>query len=204
MADIKELPKNYQLYQALAEVQKHEINPKKKGKGVYNNTYATLEDTWNACRKILNDANILVSQTIRNDTLRTTIVHTKSGESIESTMPLMNEKSGMQGLGSAITYARRYALTTIIGAIPEDDDGQATVATASTTTSQPTAGTTGGVSDKQKNYLHGLLKGQGLTGELAIKFSKDTINKPAPITSADYSAMIDKLKDLPPMAVEGE
>ena len=29
----------------------------------------------------------------------------------------------MQGLGSAITYARRYALMAIVGLAPEDDDG---------------------------------------------------------------------------------
>jgi hypothetical protein len=31
----------------------------------------------------------------------------------------------MQGLGSAITYARRYALMGMAGLAPEDDDGNA-------------------------------------------------------------------------------
>lgn len=34
----------------------------------------------------------------------------------------------MQGLGSAITYARRYGLLGLAGIAPEDDDGNAAVA----------------------------------------------------------------------------
>jgi hypothetical protein len=45
-------------------------------------------------------------------------------DSIFGTMPLVLDKSNMQALGSAITYARRYSLLSVLGAVAdEDDDG---------------------------------------------------------------------------------
>lgn len=50
-----------------------------------------------------------------------------SGESIEAVTPLLVGKNDMQGLGSAISYARRYALLGIYGLAADDDDGNAAV-----------------------------------------------------------------------------
>lgn len=56
--------------------------------------------------------------------LRTRLIHSETGEFIESTMPLILAKNDPQGQGSAITYARRYALAAIFGVTGEkDDDG---------------------------------------------------------------------------------
>ena len=41
----------------------------------------------------------------------------------QSKVYLVIEKQTMQGLGSAITYARRYGLLQMAGIAPEDDDG---------------------------------------------------------------------------------
>jgi hypothetical protein len=55
--------------------------------------------------------------------LITTLAHL-SGQWIRSYLPIINEKNNIQGLGSAITYNRRYALSAIVGIISdEDDDG---------------------------------------------------------------------------------
>lgn len=53
--------------------------------------------------------------------LASTLVH-KSGEWMRSVMLLNAVKSDPQGMGSAITYARRYALQSIAGVAAEDDD----------------------------------------------------------------------------------
>lgn len=51
---------------------------------------------------------------------------------IEGTMPLLLTKNDSQGLGSAITYARRYALMAVLGLVAdEDDDGNAASGTRS-------------------------------------------------------------------------
>lgn len=56
--------------------------------------------------------------------LRASLLH-ESGEVREGNYPLVDPKSSPQSIGSAITYARRYALTALTGVAPggEDDDG---------------------------------------------------------------------------------
>lgn len=56
--------------------------------------------------------------------LRTTLLH-ESGEKIEGFYPLGNPNNPAQAIGSAISYARRYALLSLTGVAPagEDDDG---------------------------------------------------------------------------------
>ena len=97
------------IYTALLKVQEKAILPKKKSKGVYDNLYANLEETWEACRKLLNDNQLVISQYVYGDNIVTKLIYIPSGEVIKSKTPLHNPKGDMQGLGSAITYARRYA-----------------------------------------------------------------------------------------------
>lgn len=57
--------------------------------------------------------------------LETRLTHV-SGETMSSVMPLLVGKNDMQGLGGAITYARRYMLAAALGiSAEEDDDGAA-------------------------------------------------------------------------------
>jgi hypothetical protein len=57
--------------------------------------------------------------------LTTLVVHT-SGEWVETTILLRPTKNDPQGVGSALTYMRRYALQSIAGvAADDDDDGNA-------------------------------------------------------------------------------
>lgn len=55
-------------------------------------------------------------------TLITRLIHS-SGQFIEGKYPIEPAKKDPQGLGTAITYARRYAVLAITGLAPEDDDG---------------------------------------------------------------------------------
>lgn len=55
--------------------------------------------------------------------VKTVILDEESGESIESEFTMTLAKNDPQGAGSAITYARRYALVSILGLnVDEDDD----------------------------------------------------------------------------------
>jgi hypothetical protein len=58
--------------------------------------------------------------------LETLLTHS-SGEFISDVLSVPVTKVDAQGVGSAITYARRYALGAIAGIAPEDDDGNAAV-----------------------------------------------------------------------------
>ena len=53
--------------------------------------------------------------------LVTTLHHT-SGQWIRGYYPVTAVKADPQAMGSAITYARRYALSAIVGVVSEDDD----------------------------------------------------------------------------------
>lgn len=58
--------------------------------------------------------------------LRTEVIHAEDTGAIEFTTPLYLGDKTMQGLGAAITYARRYAWQSVLGiAAEEDTDGPA-------------------------------------------------------------------------------
>lgn len=57
--------------------------------------------------------------------LVTRLIHKESGEWLASVYPVRPVKADPQSEGSALTYARRYALMSLVGIAPEDDDGTA-------------------------------------------------------------------------------
>jgi hypothetical protein len=60
------------------------------------------------------------------------LVHAATGHQLEGAIPLMLQKGTPQEQGSAITYARRYALMAVLGLVAdEDDDGQQATKAAS-------------------------------------------------------------------------
>lgn len=83
--------------------------------------------------------------TVREDgifVLRARLTHGASGTDIVADYPLGNPNAPAQAIGSAITYARRYALLAMTGVAPtgEDDDGKrASEATASAAAAAITA-----------------------------------------------------------------
>lgn len=95
--------------------------------GAYKYRYADLAGCWDAIRKPLSDNGLSVVQlptTNGNEvTVESTLFH-ESGQWISNSLTLHCAKPDAQGVGSAITYARRYSLMAITGIAPEDDDGQ--------------------------------------------------------------------------------
>lgn len=96
----------------------------------FRSKYADLGAIWDACRSPLTKNGISVIQFPRADhgtvEVETILLHT-SGEWMSDTLSLIAAKQDAQGIGSAITYARRYALASAVGVAPEDDDGNAAV-----------------------------------------------------------------------------
>lgn len=94
----------------------------------YKNSYADLASVWEACRKPLSANGLSVIQGVEIDNgtanLKTMLLHS-SGQYITSEIALRVKDDGMQALGSAITYARRYSLAAMVGiATDVDDDGE--------------------------------------------------------------------------------
>jgi len=123
---------------ALAKAQTELANPEKTmvGKIHHNNRgdnpqtfrYAPLSSGLDIVRKTLGGQQIAVAQTTDIDrangvvNLTTILMHT-SGEWISSDWPVcqLSDASAPRRMGAALTYARRYALFTLVGIAGEDD-----------------------------------------------------------------------------------
>lgn len=94
----------------------------------FKSKYADLASCWDACREALAANGLSVVQLPEGDgsvvTMTTMLLHT-SGQWVACTGTFKPTKADPQGLGSCITYARRYQLCAIVGISPEDDDGNA-------------------------------------------------------------------------------
>lgn len=91
----------------------------------FKSKYADLAEVWGVLREPLSKHNLAVIQTTNGDGTKvvviTRLVHS-SGEWVKGSLTLKPMKMDPQGIGSAITYARRYALAAICGVVQEDDD----------------------------------------------------------------------------------
>lgn len=89
----------------------------------FKSKYASLTSVMNAVRASLNANGLAITQNVDQGNVITTLVHI-SGESISNSVPLIVGKNDMQGMGSALTYGRRYGLSALLGIVTdEDDDG---------------------------------------------------------------------------------
>lgn len=129
---------------AFKPLMKTELNPHFKAK------YADLHGALNSCRSALAAQGLVILQSTaladtdgarreestnkqgevratetraREVVLVTRLCHT-SGQWIEGEYPVRPARDDPQGMGGAITYARRYALMALVGLAPEDDDAE--------------------------------------------------------------------------------
>lgn len=94
----------------------------------FKSKYADLESVWQACRKALSENGLAVIQTVTTNadaTIVTTMLAHSSGQWIRDSLPLPPKEMTPQGIGSCISYARRYALAAAVGVYQTDDDGEA-------------------------------------------------------------------------------
>src|SRR4249920_2019703 len=139
------------LASALAKAQGELVNPEKSlvatirrdgPKGIEQTfRYAPLSSGLDIVRKVLGQHEIatlqttVIDQDIQTVSLTTVLAHA-SGEWIASDWPVctLSEMATPRRMGAALTYARRYALFTLVGIAGEDDLDAPDLA------GQPTAG----------------------------------------------------------------
>ena len=106
--------------QEMGPLLKDENNPHFKSK------YASLKSVYETVLPVMNKHGFALYSKSGTDEIgpfvRTVLAHT-SGEGIDTVHYLVLDKNNMQGVGSAITYARRYGAMELCGVAPEDDDG---------------------------------------------------------------------------------
>lgn len=110
----------------------------------FKSSYASLSNILDGINDALIESGLCVSQFPVGDYGLQTILMHESGEWIEASYTMKPVKDDPQGRGSAITYARRYAIASILSLnIDEDDDGN-----------MATHGTTSPYQDTDRKWLN--------------------------------------------------
>lgn len=96
----------------------------------FKSKYADLNSVWDSCRELLaaNGLSVIQGNSVGldNTVIVETILAHESGEWIQSELSLPLAKHDPQGVGSAVTYGRRYGLAAAVGIVADvDDDGNA-------------------------------------------------------------------------------
>lgn len=98
----------------------------------FESKYASLASIWGACRDALSSNGLSVVQTpgsLHSEAgklsvvVGTTLMHA-SGQWITDSLEMPVTRADAHGVGSAITYARRFALASFVGVAPGDDDAE--------------------------------------------------------------------------------
>lgn len=126
----------------LIAAQKEMPKVEKDGKNPhFKNDYAKYDTAIEAIKKVYNKHNFFVNHQVTGQSwydpelkkaiestpvLVTELLHV-SGKKLSSSMPLLNKAGTDQGMGSSITYAKRYTLLALVAVSSgdEDDDGDA-------------------------------------------------------------------------------
>jgi hypothetical protein len=121
---------NTNIYKALATFQQ-ECPVIHKGTSGYGYSYADLPTIFSIINPILQSNGLGFTQLIQDGAIETILFHTESGQTIKSltSIPQNVSLKGMneyQVLGSAITYIRRYALSSLLGIVTDKDTDAAT------------------------------------------------------------------------------
>ena len=196
----------------LEDAVKDGINPH------FRSNYATLSAVLEVVRKPLSKNNLCVIQTVdcsdQGHHLTTRLLHA-SGQWIESICCLIVAKEDMQGIASATTYARRNALSAMVGISQKDDDaeetmGQPTVAPGvpvapktmgSISVASNEAPTFSGPTDAQLKRLYAIANGNGWTATdskifIGMKFNVGSAKE---LTSAQYQQACDYIQKNKPV-----
>ena len=118
---------------ALAKAQSEMGHAHKDSKNPhFKSTFASLASVIDAVRESFGKNGLSFTQTMAlneksdgSEILLCTTLHHASGEWIRGFLPIVAEKQTPQAIGSAISYMRRYSLSSMAGLSQTDDDGEA-------------------------------------------------------------------------------
>ena len=114
-----------ELFKALANFQQ-ECPTIHKGTKGYGYTYADLPAIFEVINPLLRKNGLGFTQLMQDQTIKTILFHIETGQTLESelTIPQNVSLKGMndyQVLGSAITYLRRYSISSLLGIVTDKD-----------------------------------------------------------------------------------
>jgi len=115
--------KLFALQNEIGVISKDTTNP------FYKSKYFDINSLIKQLQPLLEKNRLLLLQPIEESLVYTKIICADSGEFVIACMRLP-EISDIQKLGGAVTYLRRYTLSSLLGLPAEDDDGNAIVKSA--------------------------------------------------------------------------
>lgn len=190
------------LSKALTAVQK-ELRPaiKDSNNPFFKSKYADLNSVWDSCRELLaaNGLSVIQGNSVGldNTVIVETILAHESGEWIQSELSLPLAKHDPQGVGSAVTYGRRYGLAAAVGIVADvDDDGNAA---SKAPTNQPPAQNKPTAKDGLIEGIKTICKALNDSGD-SIKWAMATTNEFLAMQYGDgvtlQNANVDLLQDI--------
>lgn len=125
---------------ALSEAQgEFPVVAKESSNPFFKSKYAELSTIVRTIQPVLRKHGLSVTQLTEDGengvSVRTVLMH-KTGEYISGVLRMRPVKDDPQGIGSAITYARRYGLSAILGIATDDDDDDGAAASGTTANRQ--------------------------------------------------------------------
>lgn len=172
----------------------------------HKSKYVTLNALLDMVLPVLNNHKLVLTQQVTHyegHPSLTTSVMLNPQEVLESTMLLMLKSEDPQAQGSAITYARRYSLMSLLGLVgdEEDDDGNAATIAATNESEAPQPGTKlepktndSPASDPQKKLIMNTLGRKGYSRAQADEILSNMAGaKVDTITKSQASTVIDWL-----------
>jgi hypothetical protein len=209
-----------ELAAALAAAQAAMGNARKDSENPhFRSAYADLASVREACIGPLtaNGLSVLQSpRTVQTEAglsveLETRLLHT-SGQWLSDVLTVPVSKADAQGVGSAITYARRYSLAAFAGIAPEEDDGEGAVGRPTATqqvvrgpaADRPAASAKPGpISEAQAKRLHAIARESGWSPEgLRVHLERGGILNTLQIQRDDYDTVVAAIKVGPPASNE--
>lgn len=162
----------------------------------FRSKYADLAEVLQTVRPALSKNGLSILQlpgaydaTTKTVSVTTMLLH-RSGEFILDTLQMLVTKGDAQGIGSALTYARRYAAAAICGIAQADDDGNGAVGKA-TADKAPT--------EAKASKAKGAESDPGAVDAMIAEFSKVTTEEQLAKLAPKYSKLpaTDQAKVLP-------
>lgn len=133
MAEQDKKQREAQMLSDLAKVQDALVLNKSATNPHYKSRYVKLPDLLESVRPVLREHGFVdtfqihtsdgVSDSLDRITATMTFTHLETHEALAHTATMPVAKADPQGWGGGITYMRRYMMTSLIGLIEDDDDG---------------------------------------------------------------------------------
>ncbi len=169
-----------ELFKALLKAQSEFVPAKKEARNEFKKyNYADINAVIEVVRPILNRNGLVVTQAVHSSphpefhpVVTTTLIHAETGQSVTSPMTIPCDARDVQKLGAAITYARRYALVSLLSLEQEDPDADPQVAASQSRAKPATCNIYRKAELTDKQRLAEMMRDAGMPGPMMKEFSE--------------------------------